>query len=1044
MSIKGVYLVTNYPHIMNRLMHNIFKRLLLLAIIGFFINTTTIAQQYNVAGDAFANGGPGCYTLTNATGQSGAVWNVNTIDLTQSIDITLILNFGCNDADNYPDPNCGADGMTFVLQPNGTGSFGSGGGVGFNGLTPSFGVVMDTYENGPDDNITFDNAVDHMSININGDVNHGGGSELVAPSVARLNGFPNNIEDCNNHAFRFVWTPGAGGGTAKTYFDGTLMMTYTGDIVNNVFGGNPVVYWGISGSTGGCWNTQTVCMSVVASFITVGSYCANTNIQFQDQSISGTTINSWHWDFGDGSSSSLQNPQHSYTNAGTYQVELTITNIAGFSSTITQEVSILAPIVQVDNLTPFCAGDQVTLNGHLTANPATVSQPLPFSNTTDVTIPDGGISSGWNGSGGSAASSVINVTGLLPGWGIESVCLNINHTYDGDLVIYLKDPCGNLLLLSNEQGGGGDNYTNTCFSPVATGSVTGGWAPFTGTWVPEGGAAGWTNMLNCATANGNWTLLVGDVYSSDAGSILDWSITFTNQIPVTLDYLWTPLNNSTTLTPSFTAASSGWYVLTATDDFGCTDNDSVYLTVNPVPVLTITNDTICPSEQASISASGATTYQWTGGSTDNPYLVSPSTTTTYTVTGTSSGCSATATATVVVNPGLNVSVNSAVICDGQSATLDPEGGDTYIWNTTSTDDPYIVSPIATTTYTVTGSNMAGCSGTATATVTVNPLPVLNINAPAICEGEQGILTASGANTYLWSNGSTDNPLLINPNVTSTYSVTGTSLGCTSETEATIVVNPLPVAAFSMSGNEGCAPYTVNFADLSQGTLANWNWNFSTAPGSVEQNPVKIFTNPGQYDIVLTVTTDQGCVDISDPQTINVRSVTSGIAIGGKVFTSGETVNIFDASQGASQWFWDLGNGTTQNVQNVSTMYNTPGEYIIQHIVSNDLGCKDTSSITIVVNPLFTLYIPNAFTPNNDGINDNWVFSGESWQFDEFEVYVFDRWGKTVFHTTDVNVNWDGCVNGNIPEFQAIYQYRLRVRDKEGIFHEIWGSVSMIQ
>ena len=157
----------------------------------------------------------------------------------------------------------------------------------------------------------------------------------------------------------------------------------------------------------------------------------------------------------------------------------------------------------------------------------------------------------------------------------------------------------------------------------------------------------------------------------------------------------------------------------------------------------------------------------------------------------------------------------------------------------------------------------------------------------------------------------------------------------------------------------------------------------------------------------------------------------------------ESILLFDASQGATQWFWDLGNGTTQNTENVTTLYNSPGEYIVQHIVSNDYGCKDTSMITLYINPLFTLYIPNAFTPNNDGVNDYWVLSGESWQTDEFEVYVFDRWGKMVFYTTDINVNWDGRVNGTIPDTQSVYQYRLRVRDEEGNFHEFWGSVNMV-
>jgi gliding motility-associated-like protein len=418
------------------------------------------------------------------------------------------------------------------------------------------------------------------------------------------------------------------------------------------------------------------------------------------------------------------------------------------------------------------------------------------------------------------------------------------------------------------------------------------------------------------------------------------------------------------------------------------------------------------------------------------------------VTGNSSTCTASASATIVVNQNPVVTVNSETICEGQSATLNPQGAENYTWVFDPTAVvPLTVNPATTTTYTVNGSIAAtGCSASAIATVTVNPNPVISVSSPAVCEGENAIFTANGADSYTWSPSAIGgNPLVISPAAVGTYivTVTGNSLNCTSTAEASLQVNPSPIADFSISVTEGCSPLKVNFADLSQGTITQWEWNYDNTPGSNVNNPEYIFNTNGEHNIQLTVTTDQGCKDISDIKTVNVYSVNAGIASKGTRYAVGESVLLFDASQGASHWFWNLGDGTTQNTLNVTNIYNNPGEYIVQHIVSNDQGCKDTSSITIIVNPLFTLYIPNAFTPNDDGINDHWIFSGESWQLDEFEVYVFDRWGKVVFHTTDVNVNWDGRVNGKIPETQSVYQYRLRVRDKEGIFHEVWGSVIII-
>lgn len=271
---------------------NLCKYFLKFALINFlFLSNTVYSQQYNVAGTAVAMSQTGCYRLTNTTSQSGAVWNVNLINLNNAFDITLKLNFGNRPGTiGYIPATCGADGMSFVLQPVGNGVFGPGGGVGFQGITPSLGIVMDTYTDNPTDP-----SYQHISIHKNGDVLHNTTNQLVSYTSAV--GFPANITDGLEHLFRFVWLPmGGGNGLIMVYF-GTATtlptsptLTYTGNVINTIFGGNPNVYWGVSGSTGGCWNTQYVCMTTISNFNAVADTCVGSPVQFTSTSISGLPI----------------------------------------------------------------------------------------------------------------------------------------------------------------------------------------------------------------------------------------------------------------------------------------------------------------------------------------------------------------------------------------------------------------------------------------------------------------------------------------------------------------------------------------------------------------------------------------------------------------------------------------------------------------------------------------------------------------------------------------------------------------------------------
>ncbi len=308
------------------------KKTLLISIlflVSCFLHLTTYSQSYQVNGDADSLS-CNCYRLTpELNTQGGSVWNVNQIDLTNSFDFIFDVYLGSIDAG-------GADGIAFVLQPLSTSIGSTGGGLGYEGITPSLAVEIDTYQN----TISGDPAADHMGIQINGDVNHNTGSNLAGP-VAALSS-SGNIEDGQNHLLRVRWD--ATSQTLEAYFDGVLRLTYTGNIVFNVFSNNPNVYWGFTGSTGGSINEQRFCLSIIPDFSTsVPSICEGETIQITDNSYSGLgSIASWNWDFGNGNTSTDTNPSVTYNTAGTYQIIQTIVDQAGCSDSNTTTVTVLA------------------------------------------------------------------------------------------------------------------------------------------------------------------------------------------------------------------------------------------------------------------------------------------------------------------------------------------------------------------------------------------------------------------------------------------------------------------------------------------------------------------------------------------------------------------------------------------------------------------------------------------------------------------------------------------------------------------------------
>ena len=257
-----------------------------------------------------------------------------------------------------------------------------------------------------------------------------------------------------------------------------------------------------------------------------------------------------------------------------------------------------APIVTINPSKPtICIGDCSVLASTVTANVAGAN--TTFSNNNCGDIPDSGANT--NIATGSWTTSAINITGHCGSnfttGNVLSVCLDISHTYDADLNIFLQAPNGTIVELSSDNGGSGDNYTGTCFSMNAATSITSGTAPFGGSYLPEGNFS----TFNGTPINGVWNLWVSDDLGGDIGTLLSWSITFANQNTYT--YSWSPSLSG--LNPSVCPVTTTTYTLTATNSCGCSTSESTTITVNTAPTVDAgIGGVICPG--ACINLSGST------------------------------------------------------------------------------------------------------------------------------------------------------------------------------------------------------------------------------------------------------------------------------------------------------------------------------------------------------------------------------------------------------------------------------------------------------
>jgi gliding motility-associated-like protein len=500
-------------------------------------------------------------------------------------------------------------------------------------------------------------------------------------------------------------------------------------------------------------------------------------------------------------------------------------------------------------------------------------------------------------------------------------------------------------------------------------------------------------------------------------------------------YTWNP--GSTSGNTFTIAPASSTTVSVVGVNGSCTAQATASVTVGSSLSITVNSATICAGQNATLTASGVTTYTWNTGANTNSISVSPSATTIYTVAGSTAGCNGVNTTTVTVNTNPTITVNSSSICSGQSATLTASGANTYTWSNGINTNTQTVSPTSTTSYTVNGTALNGCNNMVAAilTVSVTTTPTLSVNSTSMCVGNTATLTANGATTYTWNTGAFTNSIVITPSITTSYTVVGANGSCASQTITSVTVDNTPSSTYTNAINS-CPTQSVNlFAGLSN-TASSYTWSNGAITYSQTVNPSTstIYTAQGSNA--------NGCPILSSTITINVNSITANFtgANTNDIVTVGTTLNLTNTSIGSTNYMWSSCNGISTNTNITLALANTGTCCII--LVASNASCSDTMMKCIEVVNIASLNIPNVFTPNGDNIND--VFKINSVGVKTLHCTIFDRWGLKLYEWTGVSGFWDGNTHSGIKSTSGTYFYVVEYTDMKDVTSNAKGFLSLFR
>ncbi|MDX1651092.1 MAG: PKD domain-containing protein [Brumimicrobium sp.] len=819
------------------------------------------------------------------------------------------------------------------------------------------------------------------------------------------------------------------------------------------------------------WTADTACYSYLTSFT--------------DNSIDAV---SWQWDLGDMANSSLANPQHTYSSDGLFPVELVVENTFGCTDTLSEPILVHPQPEALFTNSTVCAGNQVSFTDISLGNPVSFfwdfddGSPGVTTQNPSHTFNTGGL---------------YGITFIVENnVGCSDTLVDTIEVYTVPEVNFVADT---VCLFSVT------NFTDLTqdATPIASwdwnfgdGNTSFQQHP---TYIYQNPGV-FNVSLTVTNTNGCDSTFMQDVLVSE---VPDADFSFTNDCfgapTIFTDqsvnnpgiWLWdfgdgTIVNGGPL--EQHTYSAPGNYVVSLTvlgSDSICSDQS--------IQVVTITQQAnadffipnpVCAGEVFSFTDNSSTNlgtidaYQWDMGdgtvyNTQNGshvYLTDGIYTITLTVT-TTDGCQSTHSESIQVLPLTAANFDHTLACSGQSIQFtNTSAGNTNSWLWDFGDGNFSTDQFPVHTYSSSGSytvmlvvqNLGGCSDTIIQTVEVYDSPTANFSNDMVCYGDPTTFTdlsipVGQISSWQWDFGQNEgssilqNPQYIFQNYSEVHTVeliVTSNDGCTDTLENDVFIHPIVNFNVSLEEMSGCAPLEVIFENLSNTSgaadIITYQWDFGDGSTAFTESPVHLYTEPGNYPVTVSMVTSTDCQFVFDDQVvIDVFPVpVAGFAVYPPITTiTDPMIEINSEAIGATDWEYYLGDGNYQNSADFIHAYQEPGNYTVMQIVQNEFGCIDTAYRGIEIQSDLIFYVPNAFTPEDDGRNDlfRWVVDG----YASFSFRIFNRWGEEIFNTNDPFDSWDGKYMGQVVQ-DGVYVWQAKILDLKDEEHLITGHVTVLR
>jgi PKD repeat protein len=779
-------------------------------------------------------------------------------------------------------------------------------------------------------------------------------------------------DGCDGHAVSFNNT--SGGASTYDWAFGDMTTSTVASPSHVYASANTYSVTLIANSIHNCTDTVTQSVTVNPSpsvGFSMTTACLGDATTFTNNSTLSSGTMTYAWNFGDGNSSSSENPSHSYANAGNYTVTLSVTGSLGNC---------------VESITKTVSVNEVPTVGFSAANVCDGSA-VSFTNSST-----GATTYMWNfGDGNTATSAAPSHT--YASAGTYTVMLSVSNVhnctssttqsitvYDGPAADFTSSTecLGDPTVFNNTSTLGGtgtmtfvwdfgDGTTSTSQTPNHTYSAAGNYlVTLTAT----------SNNACVGTAVNNVTVHDVPVAHFTTGNVcIGTNTPFTNNSTGAVSYQWDfgDGSSSTARTPSHTYATSGTFLikLIVTNANGCTDLYALNAVVWGKPTVGFTQTDVCVNTPMTFSNSSATgTYMWNFGdgyisSSSNPqhtYKRSGSFNVNLEVTN-NFGCVSDVTKSVTVFAEPVAGFNAPDVCAGTNAsfTNQSSGANAYMWDfgdsktSTATNPTHAYTSGGNYTVTLAATNSDGCTNTVKQGVRINAKPKASFTTANTCLGQSvDFRNTSDGGSYTWDFG--DGTGSRRPDVNHTYSTAGSytvmltvvnAFGCTSSVSKTVTISPRPVVVFGATATcSGATADFTNTSSISSGSLT-YSWDFGDGSNDNSTSPTKTYAQGGNYLVTLHATSSAGCQQTAE-KTVTVYDLAKADFTAESV-CEGEKVVFINTSTNMTSASWDLGDGNSSSSIALSHQYATLGSFNVKLTVKNPIGCESSVVNTVRVN-----------------------------------------------------------------------------------------------